>query len=89
MQAEGEMDVATQATPAGGDTGDRAEVQIEAGLFLDALEGTKAVEEMQVHCAPHPLHRPQGTGGLNLHGDEGVTESLLPEAWGVPPEGDR
>ena len=34
-------------------------------------------------------HRPQGTCDSNLHKDEGVLESMPPEAWGVPPEGGR
>ena len=34
-------------------------------------------------------HQPQGTGGSDLHEDEGVLESISPEAWGVPPEGGR
>ena len=81
--------MATQTTPAGGGTGDRTEVQIEAGLFPDAFEGTEAVEEMQINRAPHTLHRPQGTGRLTVRGEKGGTEGVPSEAGKMSPRGDR
>ena len=89
MKTQGEMDVETQTATTGGDTGDKTDVQIEAGLFPDALEGAEAVEEMQLHRAPHPLHRPQGTGRLTVRGGEGGAEGVPLEAGKMSPRGDR
>ena len=70
-------------------TGDRADLQNKAELLPDAMEGLKTAQAMQILCVPHPLHRPQSTGGPHLQRDEEVIESLPPGAWRVPPEDDR
>ena len=89
MQTAGEMDVETSTAATGGGTGDRENLQIEAGLLPDTMEGAETAQEMQVLRAPHPLHQQQGTGFPNLRGEEGVIESISPKAWKMPFEGDR
>ena len=71
------------------DVGDRADLQIEAGLLLDAMKGAETAQEIQVHRAPHPLHRSQGTGHSNPQGGVDGIGSISSEAWKIPPQGDR
>ena len=71
--------------PPGGGTWDRTDIQIEAGLLPNTMEGTEAAEEIQIHGAPYSLHQPQGTGRSNIHGGERGTESIPPEAGRMSP----